>query len=232
MSGAQAPNLIETGHTQFLQKCAFCHGRDAQGGETGPDLTRSELVKTDVNGNKIGQVIRNGRPEKGMPRFALPDDDIAALVAFIHNQTKRAESQTGGRKGVDPSDLQTGNAALGKAYFDGTGGCSGCHSVSGDLAHIGTRYTPLRLERRMLYPTDARATASVELPSGETVKGEVAYRDEFTIALRDANGNYRAWPLASVKLKLDDPARAHEALLAKYSDDDIHNLMAYLQTIR
>ena len=78
--------LAETGQSLFLQKCAFCHGRDAGGGETGPDLTTSKLVSEDVAGNKIGAVVRNGRPEKGMPPFTVSDQDIAALAAFVHEQ--------------------------------------------------------------------------------------------------------------------------------------------------
>jgi cytochrome c oxidase cbb3-type subunit III len=229
---AQTVVPTEAGRTLFLQKCAFCHGRGAQGGETGPDLTRSDTVKTDVNGNKIGYVIRNGRPEKGMPRFALSDEDISALVAFIHARTKFAESHPGARKGVDPSDLQTGNIEAGKTYFNGAGGCANCHSATGDLAHVARRYQPLRLEMRMLYPEDTKRAAKIQLPSGEIVRGELQYRDEFTVALRDNSGNYRAWPLANVKATVEEPAAAHEALLAKYSDDDIHNLMAYLQTLK
>src|SRR5690349_11121767 len=95
------PALVESGAALFSRDCAFCHGRDAGGGESGPDLTRSKLVAEDVGGNKIGPVIRNGRPEKGMPRFSLSDHEIAGLVAFIHNQKTQADSQQGGRRGVD-----------------------------------------------------------------------------------------------------------------------------------
>jgi cytochrome c oxidase cbb3-type subunit III len=229
---AQTANHLESGNTLFLQKCAFCHGRDAGGGETGPDLTRSDLVKGDVQGDKITPVIRNGRPDKGMPPFALSEQDIGDLVLFIHERKRIADSQHGGRKGVSDSDLQTGNAELGKQYFNGAGGCSNCHSPEGDLAKVATKYSPLRLERRMLYPEKAPAKTEVTLPSGESVKGELAYQDEFTIAVHDSAGNFRSWPTSSVKFKVDEPAAAHEALLSKYTDDDIHNLMAYLQTLR
>src|SRR5689334_14461796 len=144
--------LVEGGQSSFQQNCAFCHGRDAGGGETGPDLTRSKLVAEDVGGNKIGPVIRNGRPEKGMPRFSLSDHEIAGLVAFIHNQKTQADSQQGGRRGVDVEDLQSGNAEAGKQYFNGAGKCSSCHSPTGDLAGVAQRYQGLKLEERMLYP--------------------------------------------------------------------------------
>ena len=229
---AEASASVESGGSLFIQHCAFCHGRDAGGGETGPDLTRSKLVAGDVGGDKILPVVRNGRPEKGMPRFDLPDADLAALVAFIHDQTTKAASRNGGRRGVDVSDLQTGNAEAGKEYFYGAGKCASCHSPTGDLAGIAQRFQGLQLERRMLYPEHAKAKIVVTLPSGETFSGELAYRDEFTVALRDSSGRYRSWATNRVRYTIDAPAEAHAALLGKYTDADVHDLMAYLQTLR
>ena len=226
-----SPALVGKGQDLFLQNCAFCHGKDAGGGESGPDLTRSQLVANDRGGDKIGGVVRNGRLERGMPRFALPDPGISALAAFIHEQKRKSETQQGGRKGVDAADLQTGNVSAGKAYFEGAGTCSSCHSVTGDLAAIATRYQGLKLEERMLYPRDSEAKVIVTLPSGETVSGKLAYKDEFTVGMKDATGRYRSWPENEVKYKIDAPAEAHAELLTKYTDADIHNLMAYLQTL-
>jgi cytochrome c oxidase cbb3-type subunit 3 len=224
--------LAQTGgNSLFQQNCAFCHGRDAAGGETGPDLTRSKVVADDVAGNKIGPIVRNGIPDKGMPKFTLNDSDIAALAAFIHEAKTKAESQKGGRRGVDPSDLQTGDVNAGKQYFNGAGGCAGCHSPTGDLAGISNRYHGLSLEQRMLHPPKATAKVTVTLPSGETIQGQLVHGDEFTVALRDASGRYRSWFTDRVKFTVDAPADAHVDLLARYSDADIHNLMAYLQTL-
>jgi cytochrome c oxidase cbb3-type subunit 3 len=229
---SESQATIDTGQGLFQQNCAFCHGRDAGGGETGPDLTGSKLVAEDVRGDKIGSVIRNGRPEKGMPRFNLSDQDIAALVAFIHYRRDQAEAHPGGRRRVDVSDLQTGNAEAGKQYFNGAGGCASCHSPTGDLAGVAKRYQGLKLEERMLYPEKARAKVTVTLGSGETMTGTLAYRDEFTVGMTDANGWYRSWPADSITYSIDDPSEAHATLLGKYTDADIHNLMAYLQTLR
>jgi cytochrome c oxidase cbb3-type subunit 3 len=226
------PEQIKIGEDLFLQKCAFCHGRDAGGGETGPDLTRSKLVADDVRGNLISEVVLNGRPEKGMPRFSLPENDMAGLVAFIHDQKTKAESQQGGRKGVDAADLQTGNVEAGKKYFNNEGGCSSCHSPTGDLAGVASRFQGLQLEERLLYPKRANAHVTITLPSGETFSGGLAYRDEFVIGLKDNSGWYRSWPIDSVKYKIDAPAEAHAELLAKYTDENIHDLMAYLQTLK
>jgi cytochrome c oxidase cbb3-type subunit 3 len=227
------PGLIQSGRDLFRQDCSFCHGRDAGGGESGPDLTRSKLVADDVDGDKIGPVVRNGRPDKGMPRFDRSDQQISSLMAFIHIQQYRALTQKGGgRKGVDVADLQTGNVEAGKKYFLGAGGCATCHSPTGDLAGVASRFRGLELEEQMLYPKHSKSRVTVTLTSGQTITGTVSYLDEFTVGLVDATGGYRSWRIGDVQYKVDAPANAHVELFPKYTDDDIHNLMAYLQTLR
>jgi cytochrome c oxidase cbb3-type subunit 3 len=226
------PALVESGSALFRQDCSFCHGRDAGGGESGPDLTRSKLVTTDVGGDKIGAVVSNGRAEKGMPRFAFSDQQIASLMAFIHTQQNTALTKKGGRKGVDASDLQTGNAEAGKQYFDGAGGCATCHSPTGDLAGIASRYKGLELEEQMLFPKHPKSKVTVTLASGHTIKGTLEYLDEFTVGLIDPTGWYRSWRTGDVLYKVDAPVNAHVELFTKYTDADIHDLMAYLQTLR
>jgi cytochrome c oxidase cbb3-type subunit III len=200
------PGQVEAGRTLFRQNCSFCHGRDATGGETGPDLTRSRLVTEDADGEKIVPIIRAGRPERGMPPFDLPADQISDLVAFIHTRQNNAVAAAGrggngGRKGVDPSDLQTGNAEAGKQYFNGAGGCSTCHSPTGDLAKLASRYQGLELEEQM-------------------------------IGLTDSAGLYHSWRTRDVHFTIDASVNAHVEQFSKYTDADIHNLMAYLQTLR
>ncbi len=224
------PALVQNGDSFFQQNCSFCHGRDAGGGEGGPDLRRSKLVTEDVDGDKIGTVVRNGRPEKGMPRFDFSDQQIASLMAFIHTQQNNA--LTRGRRGVDVSDLQTGNVEAGRQYFSGAGGCATCHSPTGDLAGVASRYEGLKLEQQMLYPADVKSTVTVTLASEQTIKGALEYLDEFTVGLIDPTGVYRSWRTSDVKYKVDAPVNAHVELLSKYTDADVHNLMAYLQTLR
>jgi len=221
----------EAGGVLFLQNCAFCHGKDAGGGESGPDLTRSKLVSSDKEGEAIGIVIRNGRTDKGMPKFNLPDTDVLNLVAFIHSQQDKAMSQTGTRKGVDESDLQTGNVEAGKRYFEGTGGCTKCHSAT-SLAGVATRYTGLRLEEQMLYPRDVKAKITVKTRSGKTFTGTLEYQDEFTVGMKDASGTYLSWPVDAVTFQVDKPVEEHVAAMIKYTDDDIHNVLAYIHTFK
>jgi cytochrome c oxidase cbb3-type subunit 3 len=229
---APTPEQLQAGQRVFAAQCGFCHGRDAMGGETGPNLTRSPLVRDDVRGDKIGPVVRDGRTDKGMPPVRLSDADLAAVVAFIHDQRKKADSP-GARRTVDAADLQTGNAEAGRQYFNGPGRCATCHSPTGDLAGVAKRLQGLELLQRMLYPSRGRgAKVTVKLPSGETVSGALAYRDEFTIALTDADGRYRSWPTRRVSVTVDNPLEAHADQLGKYTDDDMHNVLAYLQTLR
>jgi cytochrome c oxidase cbb3-type subunit III len=230
---------VEAGRTPFASQCGFCHGRDAAGGAGGTDLTRSTLVAEDVRGDRLGPVIRSGRPAQGMPAFALSDAELAAIVAFIHDQKRQVDTASGGRRSVDATDLQTGDAAAGKRYFDAA--CTRCHSATGDLAGVAARHQGLTLLQRMLYPSQGGRggdpsrvpqTVTVTPAAGQTVTGKLAYRDEFTIALTDASGWYRSWPTSQVKFSVDDPLQAHVDQLGKYTDDDMHDVLAYLQTLR
>lgn len=230
-------SLVQQGEALFQQDCSFCHGRDAMGGESGPDLTRSKMVTADVSGEKIGAIIRNGSPDRGMPPFDRSDQQIAGLVAFIHTRQQSELSASGpkgsgGRKGVDPEDLRTGNVQAGKKYFEGAGGCINCHSVTGDLAGVASRHKGLELEERMLYPRHAKSKVTVTLASGQEISGTMAYLDEFTVGLTNADGVYQSWRIRDVKYKVNAPAEAHVELFSRYTDDDVHNLMAYLQTLR
>jgi cytochrome c oxidase cbb3-type subunit 3 len=229
--------LVAAGQTRFASQCGFCHGRDASGGETGPDLTRSKLVSEDSSGDKIGPVVRAGRLDKGMPAFELNEAEISAVAAFIHDQKTKAEAVGGGRRSVDVSDLDHGNAEAGQKYFNGAGKCSQCHSPTGDLAGIASRFQGLTLLQRMLNPSGSRpapAPAKVTLvsPSGETITGTLVAQDEFTVTIKDAAGTSKTSPLNQVKVSVDDPLSVHFDLLERYTDDDMHNVYAYLQTLR
>ena len=229
-----APRLPPArGKLLFARDCAFCHGRDAAGGESGPDLTRSRLVARDVRGDRIRAVVHDGRVEKGMPPFpGLTIPQANDLIAFIRDQTKQLNSRPGGRRGVDVADLQSGDIEQGKAYFNGAGKCSSCHSPTGDLAGIARRREGLELEMQMLYPQNAKAKLTVITKSGETFTGTLTYKDEFHIAMIDSEGWYRSWQIRAIEHKIDSPSDAHIEQFEKYTDDDIHNLMAYLQTLR
>lgn len=234
------PEQIQAGQPLFASRCGFCHGRDAQGGESGTDLTRSVLVAEDVRGDRLAPMLRAGRADKGMPAFTLGDTDMDALVAFIHDTKTKADETGGGRRTVDVEDLQTGNAEAGRRYFNGMGGCAKCHALDGDFATVASRYEGWALLQRMLYPGSGRGTVepptpptlTVTMRSGRTATGTLAYRDEFTISLTDADGWTRSWSVDAVKVSGDEPLRAHRDQLPKYTDEAMHDVLAFLQTLR
>jgi cytochrome c oxidase cbb3-type subunit III len=228
---------IREGEVRFGAQCGFCHGKDAAGGESGPDLTRAELVAQDTRGDKVGPVIRAGRPNAGMPAFNnLSDDELSAIVAFLHSQMDKFAELGGGRRSVEPADLATGNAAAGREYFNGAGKCSSCHSATGDLAGIGKRVQGLNLVRRMLYPSgnpgSTQGRATFLLKSGQTVVAPVAAEDDFTVTVLDPLGARQTYQRSAVQVKIDDPLSVHFDQLGKYTDADIHNVYAYLETLK
>lgn len=227
---------VGRGRAEFKSSCGFCHGNDATGSRA-PDLIRSAILSHDDHGNLLGPVIRNGRPEKGMPSFStLKDDQIADIVAFLHSQAKTALNSAEVPGDYPVAKLLTGDANAGKAFFNGVSGCSKCHSVTGDLKGIAGRYSPIDLQQEMIYPSDekhpAPETAVVTLRDGSRYEGTVVHRDEFLIALTCKDGWYRSWAKDEVAVEIHDPLEAHRELMQKYTDADIHNLFAYLETLK
>jgi cytochrome c oxidase cbb3-type subunit 3 len=183
----------------------------------------------------IAPVIKNGRPDKEMPAFpTLSDATIADIVLFLHKQAYDALHSNGIPNDYPVAKLLTGNASDGKAYFNGAGGCSGCHSPTGDLAGVAKRYGPLGLQQRFLYPGfGARVTATVTLKNGQKIEGRVVHHDEFEISIIGPDGWFKSWPTGETKnIEIHDPMTAHRALMQKYTDKDIHNLFAYLVTLQ
>lgn len=228
------PAAIQRGRALFRSSCGFCHGNDATGSRA-PDLLRSSVVLHDDRGNVLGPFIRNGRPDKGMPSFStMKDDEIAEIVAFLHHQANEALHSANVPGDYPLSKLLTGNANAGKAYFNGPGGCSGCHSPSGDLAGIAKKLSPIDLQQEMVYPANAKAvkTAAVTLENGERFEGKVVHEDEFSIALVCQDGWYRSWPRSQVTVQIHDPLDKHRELMKQYTEADIHNLFAYLETLK
>ena len=233
---AYTTEQVQAGGVRFAAQCGFCHGRDAAGGESGPDLTRSELVAQDMRGDKIGPLLRTGRVDAGMPAFQLGNSELSAIVAFVHSQIEKFAALGGGRQTVEPEDLKTGNAADGRAYFNGAGGCSSCHSPTGDLAGIASRYRGLVLLQRMLYPTGRPAPAPPKalftLPAGQMVLAPLVAEDEFTVTVLDPLGARQTYQKDAVNVKIDSPMSAHFAQLGRYTDDAMHNVFAYLDTLK
>lgn len=230
--------LLQTGRSTFISNCGFCHGSDAQGGSRGLDLVRSELVAADSEGNLIGEVVRQGRTDKGMPAFnTVSGEEIKAIAAYIKQQKELAESANGSRRSVSTQDLLVGDAEAGRQYFQTH--CSACHAATGDLAGVSTRYQGLVLLMRMLYPGSESRRAKPPAPKLTVItqdkqrfQGNLAYRDEFTVAMIGQDGHYRSWPTKAVAITIDDPLEAHSQQLRRYTDKNMHDVFAYLHTLK
>jgi cytochrome c oxidase cbb3-type subunit III len=232
----------DRGKKLYEPACGFCHGLDARG-KSGPDLLRSTLVLHDDNGNQIGPVIRAGRPERGMPPFAtMTKANISDIATFLHAGTSGITN----RFAYEIKGLLTGDAKQGEAFFNGDGKCNTCHSVTGDLEHIASKYEPAELQRRFLYPAPnmidvllgkkvkppSPSKVKVTLPSGETVSGTLVHADEFTVVLNDGQAQRSFARDENTKVVIEDPLAPHEAMLPKYTDQQMHNMLAYLETLK
>ncbi|MBV9155494.1 MAG: c-type cytochrome [Acidobacteriaceae bacterium] len=228
----QQANAASTsaGKTLFQQNCGFCHGPDARGA-SGPDLIRSTLVSHDENGKLIGPVVRSGRPEKGMPAFPFSDAQILQIADFLHSEAKIASTIASRVPTEYPLEkLLVGNADAGKAFF--ASNCVQCHSPIGDLAHVASKYKPIDLQSRIAFPSGRAPTVTVTDSAGRKFTGDQAYSDEFVISLRDRNGWIQSWNRNRVDVKVNDPLAAHVKLLTIYTDKNVHDLFAYLETLK
>jgi cytochrome c oxidase cbb3-type subunit 3 len=177
-------------------------------------------------------MIREGRTDKGMPGFPLPKDQMADVVAFLHAQAKAALNSNRVGRDYPLEKLLTGNAEAGKAYFNGAGRCHSCHSPTGDLSGIGKKFSPIDLQSRFLYPNGSKSTVTVTTSDGKQFTGTLLHIDTFDIAMKDRDGWYHSWPRSQVKAEVHDPLEAHRQLLGQYTEDNVHNLFAYLESLQ
>jgi mono/diheme cytochrome c family protein len=217
------------GQKLFSSNCSFCHGADATGGE-GPNLIRSSLVLHDEKGESIAPVVQNGRPEKGMPAFGtFTPEQLYDIAEFLHQRVYDAANRWGYKIG----DIVTGDPAAGRTFFNGH--CTRCHSSSGDLAHIGAKYSPPDLQAVFLYPGSllhVPVSVTVDTPEHQRVRGTVVAEDDFTIVIKEDSGRIASWRTDQITFEVHDPLEPHRALLPQYTDSDMHNVLAYLVTLK
>jgi cytochrome c oxidase cbb3-type subunit III len=241
------PAAIERGQRLHVQECGFCHGANARGGSSGPDLTRSALVQSDENGRQLGEFLQAGRPDRGMPKFDLPRSQVEDLAAFLHS----AIYLNANRRLYKILDILVGDAKAGESYFGGAGRCAACHSSTGDLKGVGAKYEPVTLQQRLLLPrgrvvppgaaplplyaqpTAIRATVTTR--PGESATGGLVRMTDFEITIYDAaTGAMRSWLRDgdNPKVVVTDPLQAHVDQLTKWTDADMHNMTAYLASLK
>ena len=232
------PELIARGQALYGINCRACHGVDLRGGDLGgPNLLRSQLVLRDQQGELILPVIRDG--QASMPPQPLSEEEVRAVVEYIYSILGTASRQGGPPPGEPIElDILVGDAAAGQTYFAGR--CASCHSAEGDLQGIATRIPDPKELQNTWVRGGARGaarppvTVTVTEPSGERVEGRLERLDDFVVVLTQADGRHRSFsrrgdaPLVEVS----DPTAVHRDLLSVYSDTDIHNVTAYLVTLK
>ncbi len=234
----------------YVGSCGACHGVDARGGQLGgPNLLRSQLVLNDQDGELISPVIKNGRPGTLMVPLAIADDDIKAIAAYLHGLQAQGTNQGGPPPGP-PVELNIllGDAKAGEKYFAAK--CSTCHSVTGDLQGLATRVTEPKLLQNLWVsggrvagprrggrraPSASSApTVTVLFPSGEKVEGRLMRLDDFLVAIALADDTVRTirrdGDVPTVEVK--DPLDGHRALLSILTDANMHDVTAYLATLK
>jgi mono/diheme cytochrome c family protein len=229
------------GKTVYIAQCITCHGTHARGGAGGTDLVRSVLVLHDRYGSTIGPYLAQGHPKVKPVDFNK--EQVVNLSHFLHQQIGDT-LRTGPYNHA--LNILVGDAKAGKLYFEGAGGCSKCHSATGDLAHIASKYTAFALQQRVVFPENRTITkqgtashqrsvrtVSVTTSSGVTVNGEPLNIDNFNVSLRNAAGQYFSFTRSpDVKVEKQNPYAGHEALLDIYTDKDIHDVVSYLETLQ
>jgi mono/diheme cytochrome c family protein len=229
------PAASTRGRAVYTQHCINCHGSSAKGGERGPDLIRSAVVLRDRYGKGIGPAVR--AHTELPPR--LSDAEVVDLSHFLHDLIERTATNRNPR---GPIDVLTGDPEAGRAFFNGAGGCSGCHSATGDLAGLATRIpNPVNLQQRWLFPSlrrDGPNQMEVTVTTGSrTVRGRLVRIDDFSVALRDEAGEYHGFSLGSgvavvVAVTVHNPLAAHHELLDRYTDTNMHDMTTYLATLK
>jgi len=237
-AGPKDKHIVDTtaadsGRKIWAAQCINCHGTQARGTDKGPNLIRSEMVLHDRYGNEIGPFLRRGHPA-GVAWTSAQIDEVSHFIHLQVYDTLRSAPSFG------PHDIVTGDAAAGAAFFNGEGKCSSCHSPTGDLAGIATRYDAAALQGHFLSPRASRGgrphqqvTLTVTPPDGPEVTGTPVVFDDFTVSIRDAAGDYHAWTRTpALKVVRNDPYAVHDELLEKYTDKNMHDIVAYLVTLK
>jgi cytochrome c oxidase cbb3-type subunit 3 len=213
----------------YIQSCSFCHGPQARGA-TAPGLITSDEVLGDDHGEHLLLFLRKGRPEKGMPSFAtMTDGQLTDISEFLHQQVEDVAN----RGAYHVLNILVGNEEKGRAYVQAN--CMSCHRTE-TFAHVGSKFrSPDQLQRSWIWPSqsDNAVTATVKMPDGSVLSGRVQEVSDFRITLIDSAGQTHSIDRGpGVGVELKDPLAPHQAMIMTLKNDDMHNVTAYLETLK
>jgi cytochrome c oxidase cbb3-type subunit 3 len=228
------------GKTVYAAQCTSCHGEQARGTPKGANLVRSTVVLWDRFGSELGPYLKKGHPTAGSP--VPTDPQIVDLANFLR---QRVNDSLRGSPIFQPGNVLTGDAKAGATFFNGEGKCATCHGATSSLAGIGARLTPIDIQQRFLFPRTGRGrgaasptgasavTVSVTPTAGPSVSGTLIAMDDFNVSLRDASGAFYSFKRTpDLKIVKTDPLAAHIALLGTINDKQMHDVVAYLETLK
>src|SRR5215203_5686758 len=232
----------DRGRKVWAGECIDCHGTQARGGDKGPNLTRSILVLRDRCGSQLGPFLKKGHQlQSGTPSASLADAQIQDLAHFLR---QKVNDGLRGSPLFQVQNVLTGDAKAGEAFFNGEGKCNTCHSPTGNLAGIGARLEPVDIQQRFLFPatgrggrgrgagpspTTVRVTVTPE--GGSAVSGVLVQMDDFYVTLRNAEGTVQTFKRTpGTKVEKTDPLAFHVGLLDTLTDNNMHDVVAYLET--
>jgi len=229
-------DAIARGLTAYNSTCGYCHGPRGKSGKAGPDLIASLVTLHDEDGVDIGKVVKGPEHTKAA-KLEVTDAQLADIAAYLHSRVVYAS----GRGQVYTDKVLIGDAKAGEQYFNGAGGCAKCHSPTGDLKGVGAKYDAPTLQERVVLPRSGfggrgggRGMATITLASGEKITGSPLRVTDFDVTLRLTDGTTKTWARNKgvPKVEVAEPLQAHIEIMMKLTDTDMHNLTAYLATLK
>ena len=232
---------VVRGQKIYATECVTCHGASARGTERGANLIRSPRMLRDRYGSAIGPYLKAGHPMQTGSAASLTDAQVTDISHFIWD---RINNTLRGSPDFDVKNVLTGDPAAGQMYFNGPGGCAACHSPTGDLAGYGKRHAPVDIQQRFVFPAAGgrgggrgrarpQVTVTVTVPNGAPITGTLVSIDDFHVALREKDGAFRSWSrTAEMTIVKNDPFASHVELLDRLTDKAMHDVVAYLETLK
>jgi mono/diheme cytochrome c family protein len=234
----------DRGQALWNSHCIGCHGSQARGTDTGPNIIRTKTVNFDRSsqtpGSVLGPFLKAGHPtQSGKPSASFTEEEVVGLANFLRqrvNDTMRSSPL------FTVTNILVGDAKAGEQYFNGGGGCATCHNATThSLAGIRARVaSPVDLQQRMLFPMRGRGavnnpnavTATVTPASGPALSGVLVEQSDFYVTLRQADGGIVVVPTAGARVVTNNPMQAHIDLLDRITDRQVHDLVAYLEALK